>query len=36
MVINETGGELVVIPGKGHYVDAKFHAEVIEWLIDPS
>jgi pimeloyl-ACP methyl ester carboxylesterase len=35
MVINETGGELVILPGQGHYIDAKFHTEMIQWLVDP-
>jgi pimeloyl-ACP methyl ester carboxylesterase len=36
LAVQQARGELVVLPGQGHYVDAKFHAEIIRWLIDPS
>jgi pimeloyl-ACP methyl ester carboxylesterase len=35
IVVKETRGELVLIPDQGHYIDPKFHAEMIRWLIDP-
>jgi pimeloyl-ACP methyl ester carboxylesterase len=34
-VIDATGGELVKLPGQGHYVTATFHDEIIQWLVDP-
>jgi hypothetical protein len=35
IVVEETQGDLVVLPGAGHYIDAKSHTDIIEWLTDP-
>lgn len=34
-VIQKTRGELVTLPGQGHYISPKYHAEMIRWLVDP-
>jgi pimeloyl-ACP methyl ester carboxylesterase len=36
IVVDKTDGELVLIPGQGHYIDAEFHAEIVEWFLDHS
>jgi pimeloyl-ACP methyl ester carboxylesterase len=34
-VIDATGGELVKLPGQGHYLNATVHGEIVQWLVDP-